>query len=256
MANKFLNSRDTLAYLAVIYNGDWSKIYNEIIKHLDYDYDTVMEVVNGISTKFITILDEEYPNELKQVSHPPFVLFYKGDISLIKDVKQNLAVNGNRTPTLEAQYVAKYLLKDNIGKNIVVGASKGLTLQMVYEGSNKFIVVLPCGIDNNEFSYALSNCDNVLLISEYPNNVPLTTEQALARQRIVVGLSTKTLILEAHKNSNAMVLVNLSLSYNHEVMVVPTNISTADDYCNNQLIYEGATIVLNKDMLLEQLELD
>lgn len=48
-----------------------SKIFNELKRKL---------LLN-----FITILDDIYPETLKKIANPPFVLFYKGDIDLINN---------------------------------------------------------------------------------------------------------------------------------------------------------------------------
>ena len=40
-----------------------------------------------LKTKYVTILDSNYPDFLKQVSCPPFVLFYEGNLKLAKDLE-------------------------------------------------------------------------------------------------------------------------------------------------------------------------
>ena len=39
-----------------------------------------------MKTKYVTILDNNYPKVLKQIACPPFVLFYEGNIRLAKDL--------------------------------------------------------------------------------------------------------------------------------------------------------------------------
>ena len=39
-----------------------------------------------MKTKYVTILDNNYPTVLKQIACPPFVLFYEGNIRLAKDL--------------------------------------------------------------------------------------------------------------------------------------------------------------------------
>lgn len=40
-----------------------------------------------LDCQYITIFDVEYPDELKEINCPPFVLFYKGNINLLKEKK-------------------------------------------------------------------------------------------------------------------------------------------------------------------------
>jgi DNA processing protein len=256
MANKELSSGDLLAYLSYKHQGDWNKIFADLKnKDISYSNDEVRDTLNKISTNFITFLDEEYPKELKHSHQPPFVIYYKGDISLLKDITKNVAISGNRAPSLEAQFTLKELLSDNINKNIVIGGSKGLNELLVneYHQNNKIICVVPCGLDNTYFTNSyMPHCD--LIISEYPNDVPPSQNNMCKRIIIMASIAYKTLILESPKHSSTLLLVDTSLTYGHDVLVVPNCMSKNDQYCNNDLIAQGALAVLTKEMFLDLLD--
>ena len=57
-------------------NENFENLYNEFIK-----------LKRVLKTKYVTILDSNYPDFLKQVSCPPFVLFYEGNLKLAKNLK-------------------------------------------------------------------------------------------------------------------------------------------------------------------------
>lgn len=79
-----LNGRTILLYLAYTYNNDWNKIFEHIKNKQNFnkeDAEKVMEE-NDFSHA-ITLVDEDYPESLKKIAQPPFVIYYKGE-------KQNL----------------------------------------------------------------------------------------------------------------------------------------------------------------------
>ena len=83
-----------LVYLAIKYKGDWKKIIEAIESKEKVDAAEVEKVVSKLDSKWITLLSNEYPDYLKRIYAPPIVLFYKGDISLLKN--DNVAIIGSR----------------------------------------------------------------------------------------------------------------------------------------------------------------
>ena len=69
--------RDVIIYLDDIYKGDWNKTYSHISRKEKVDVAEVNKRANKIksSKDIITIIDDNYPEELKKVIKPPFVVF-------------------------------------------------------------------------------------------------------------------------------------------------------------------------------------
>lgn len=85
-----MNQRERLIQLSIFYNGNWSKIAkgiatNEIVPHLP------------LKSPCITIYDAVYPDCLKRLRYPPWVLYYQGDISLLE--KKCMTIVGSRELT-------------------------------------------------------------------------------------------------------------------------------------------------------------
>ncbi|EFM38308.1 hypothetical protein HMPREF0379_1861 [[Eubacterium] yurii subsp. margaretiae ATCC 43715] len=68
----------------IITGFDTSKYNIELCKEQMKKLDEI-NAKNDID--YITYLDEEYPNRLKNIDYCPKVLYYKGDISLLKKEK-------------------------------------------------------------------------------------------------------------------------------------------------------------------------
>jgi len=72
-----IKGRDIIVYLAVKYNGDWNKIYEAIKNKEIVDEPTVVSTVAKAYKKYkiIAIIDGDYPDSMKKIYKPPFVLF-------------------------------------------------------------------------------------------------------------------------------------------------------------------------------------
>lgn len=83
--DEFMNN--VLLYFALKHDGDFEKIYESLKAKEPVDENEFIKLKRGLKTKYVTILDNNYPTVLKQIACPPFVLFYEGNIRLAKDLE-------------------------------------------------------------------------------------------------------------------------------------------------------------------------
>lgn len=72
-----MESRIILIALYKKYNGNWRKIYDAILNKEDIDSkenERYVELAKRDASKYVTLLDENYPEPYKQVYHPPIVV--------------------------------------------------------------------------------------------------------------------------------------------------------------------------------------
>ena len=81
-------------YYALKYFGDWERIFDAIETQEDINFEELENLLEKYKGKFISVYSSEYPRELRQISRPPFVLFYKGNLNLLKN-KHKLWVYGS-----------------------------------------------------------------------------------------------------------------------------------------------------------------
>jgi hypothetical protein len=145
-----MNSKEVLGYLSIKHSGDWVKVYNSIKAKESISTAEVEQVISECKNNFITILDEEYPEFLKNIYRPPLVLFYKGDISLLKE-KRLLAVVGTREPSSYGVFATEKIISE-LDKNIVIvsGLARGIDATAHKYAMNnglKTVAFLGCGIN-------------------------------------------------------------------------------------------------------------
>jgi DNA processing protein len=263
MAKFCSESRKLLIFLAVKYNGDFGKILTalQLKEDIDTPYEVVEEVYNNLKCKTLTFLDYDYPEKLKKIYRPPLVLFYYGDVTLLSDKQKTFAVVGSRHYNDYGKAVTEKIISEMPKDTILIsGMAKGIDT-LAHEAAIKHkirtIAVLGSGIDfcypsENKHLYEKIKKD-YLLISEYPNALEPSPSYFPERNRIVVGLSNAVVVPQINSfQSGTMISINLALSIDKPIYVVPTSIF--DETVNNDLINEGATPLKNAAQILENLK--
>ncbi len=246
-----ISSREILIYLSIKNNGDWMKIYKEICMHKldEITDDEVIDAVNSVKSKVITILDPDYPEYLKHCPRPPFVLYYYGNLSLIADIESNIAVVGARKCSSYGARMTKEIVSE-LARDLTIVSGMAIGIDSVAHNSallveGKTVAVIPCGIDTY---YPFSNkdlCERIkstgLVISEYPGNLPAKEDHFKARNRIIAFLAKCVLVTEAKLRSGTSMTVGYALCVGRDVFCVPTY-AGQNSICN-YLIAAGAGLV-------------
>ena len=251
-----MDSREILVYLSLKYDGDWDKIYSDISSKVEHDEEEVKKAVSKIKSNYIILSDDEYPDSLKQMYKPPFVLFYYGDISLLSDRHHKLGVVGTRHPTAYGKEITEKFVSE-LAKDFVIisGLAVGVDScahKAAIESGGKTVAVLGNGLNQYYLNEIKENKElfgkikeNHLVITEYPDDVPPKGDNFPVRNRIIAGLCDGLLVTEGKKRSGTQVTAHLMAFKNGNVCCVPTKI-TEDSICN-ALIKEGAFLADSVD---------
>ncbi len=246
-------ARRALLYVSLKFKGDWAEMYKFIVKDkCPIPQKDLEEIESKIRCSYVTIFDEEYPRALKQLSNPPLVLYYYGDISIIKDFRKCIAIVGSRaaddygivaTLDLSRELSEKYIIVSGLAKGIDSFAHQG-----AIEMEGKTVGVLGCGID---VCYPIENAelygkmqDSQLIISEYPNFTEPKPANFPWRNRIIAGLSVATVVAQANQRSGTSLTVKWALGLGRAVGAIPHAYN--DDSLCNTLIAEGAKLIRNQ----------
>lgn len=207
----------------------------------------------------ICAADPLYPLALGATEDAPPVLSYIGDIRLTK--MPCLAMVGARNASLNGRKFAAKLAKDlgQAGQVIVSGLARGIDTH-AHEGalSTGTIAVVAGGIDivyprENQKLYE-QICAQGLVIAESPLGMEPIARHFPKRNRIVSGLSTGVVVVEASLRSGSLITARMAGEQGRDVYAVPGYPADPRAAGPNKLIQDGATLIQNADDILSALE--
>jgi DNA processing protein len=148
------------------------------------------------------------------------------------------------------------------GVIIVSGLARGIDAvahNAALAAGGRTLAVLGSGLDRIYPSEHKGLAQRVVgsgaLISEFPLGEPPDAPNFPRRNRIVAGLARGTLVVEADRESGALITVDFALEQGRDVYAVPGSIFSPVSRGTNTLIKEGAKPVMSADDILEDLEM-
>lgn len=237
----------------------------ELRKLLAYSSDVVLrrmdEAMIHHEIRAFSIMDPCYPALLQEIPDPPAVLFYQGKISCLSEKK--VCIVGSRAASYNGKKATAVIARrlSDAGVCIVSGMAGGIDSAAhtgCLDGASPTIAVAGCGLDR---VYPQGNLplrdrilrNNGLILSEYaPGEAPIGWHFP-ARNRIMTGLSTALVLMEAQSRSGSMTSVRLALDQGREVFVYPGDPSSPHFEGNHILLREGARFFTSAADILEDL---
>jgi DNA processing protein len=232
------------------------------VKNVSSDYDVEKEIAlaEKSGVVILTVFDEDYPENLKNIYDPPVILYVKGSIK--KEDSLAVSIVGSRKCTYYGMNMA-----DNIaeklafqGVTVVSGLARGIDTA-AHKGalkSGRTIAVLGSGLGN---IYPVENkplseniAKNGAVISEFPMQMPPNKNNFPQRNRIISGLSMAVLVVEAANKSGALITADFALEQGRDVFAVPGAAGRLSSAGTNSLIKQGAKLIDSAEDILEELK--
>lgn len=201
--------------------------------------------------RILTFQDAAYPNRLKNISDPPMVLYYKGQLPAL-DSEPVIGVVGTRKASPYGLTAAKRMGYQiaACGGIVVSGMAFGIdamAMKGALTAGKPVVGVLGCGAD---IVYPVSNralfadTENYgCILSEFPPGTPPVGYNFPRRNRIISGLSCGVLVVEAPHGSGALITARRAADQGRDVFVTPSNIDVATGEGSNALLRDGAVAV-------------
>ena len=217
---------------------------------------------NGID--IIAVPEQRYPVLLRETHSPPLVLFVRGNVEAIYGTC--LSAVGTRKPSHYGIAAAHRILEPlaQRGAIIVSGLAFGIDAEAhraALDAGGTTVAVLGNGIDEVYPRCNRALADDILehngaIIGEYPPGTEIQRHFFPQRNRIIAGVSTATLIIEAGITSGALITARMALDENRDVFAVPGPIDSDVSVGPNNLIKMGAIPATRPEDLYETLGLD
>ncbi|MDH5468891.1 MAG: DNA-processing protein DprA, partial [Candidatus Aminicenantes bacterium] len=185
--------------------------------------DQAQREIEKLAKKKYSILTQEdgsYPEYLREIFDPPFVLYCAGRVEALKGPA--VSIVGARKPSAYGRAVAERLARDLASRGLVVvsGLARGID-SIAHWGALKggrTVAVLGSGLDiiypRENRSLFEKIIEQGAVVSELPLQSPPLGFHFPLRNRIISGLSLALVVVEATRKSGSLISARLALEQN------------------------------------------
>ncbi len=224
-----------------------------------FNAETEMERAERSNIWILPILSSDYPEQLRRIFNPPWILYGRGKI--IPEDSWGVAMVGTRHPSFygvdQARKFAHAFAES--GLTVISGLARGID-EVSHSSAldishGRTLAVLGCGVD---ICYPKENkkiyekiLERGAVISEYSLGTEPRPQYFPQRNRILAGLSTGVLVIEAHYRSGALITAHEAVEEGCEVFAIPGPVDQLTSRGTHRLIKEGAALVESPQDVLE-----
>ncbi|MCY7361579.1 MAG: DNA-processing protein DprA, partial [Ignavibacteria bacterium] len=237
----------------------------KVLKEKDKYFREFDEIINKSAKEkinLISILDDNFPENLKKIFDTPVLLYYKG--KLTKNDVYSISIVGTRSPTEYGKYNCEKFTEQlsDLDIPIVSGFARGIDT-IVHKTCLKKdkinYAVFGCGVDviypfeNRKLYFEM--IEKGAVISEFTLGAKPDKVNFPRRNRIISGISIGTLVIESGIKGGALLTAEIAVDQDREVFAMPGYINSKQSEGTNELIKRGqAKLVTNIDDILNELD--
>lgn len=211
---------------------------------------------------WVSLIDEVYPRLLKKIKNPPFVIFYKGDPSLL-GAEKTIGIVGTRSISQYGREVTEMLTRELVAQDFVIVSGlalgvDGVAHETCLESGGKTIAVLGSGVDictpaNHQKLYDRILAHDGLIVSILPPGEQPNKGSFPARNKIIAGLSLGVIVTEGTVDSGALYTADFARDMGRPVFSVPGPITSRLSAATSGLLKKGAIPVTSAEDVVDSL---
>jgi DNA processing protein len=252
----------------LLYESDVKKLTDTIpkfenifkkIKETKVDITTYTKKLEDYSIDVLTLVDQDYPQALRNISNPPPVLYVRGNFK--KEDEISMAIVGSRKASYYGKKMAAKFSRSlvSLGFTVVSGMARGIDTiahQSALAEDGRTIAFLGSGIDviypkeNRKLMKKIIK--NGVVISEFPLGSKPLAVNFPQRNRLISGFSLGTVVVEATLKSGTFTTVKWALEQGKEVFAIPGDIRSKTSQGTNKLIQKGAKLITDAEDIVAE----
>ncbi|MBT3579630.1 MAG: DNA-protecting protein DprA [Waddliaceae bacterium] len=209
-----------------------------------------LSLVDKHGIHLISYLDSCYPRRLREISNFPLLLYIRGSVDVIG--KQGIALVGTRNPSSYGYREALRFSRElsSLSFSIISGLALGIDTA-AHQGAldkGSTCAVIGSGIsslyprENEGLADMIVDCGGAI-ISEFPMMATPERHHFPLRNRIVSGLSSAVLLIEAPCKSGAMLTSEAACSQGRPLFTIPGRLDDESFRGNHRLIKSGRALL-------------
>ena len=213
--------------------------------------------------KFVVNTDKHYPDILKEIEAPPYLLYYKG--SLLPEDNVSISVVGTRKVTLYGRAATQKIVEGLSvgGMTIVSGLARGIDgiahrTALLYGA--RTLAVVGHGLDSiypaEHRLLAEEIAKKGAVISQFPLNVRAGIGTFPARNRVIAGLGLGTVVVEGMGDSGSLITADYARQIGRLVFAVPGPITSKLSDGPSKLIKNGAKLITSGEDIIRELKIN
>lgn len=214
----------------------------------------------GGDRHILTLHDALYPELLRQIDDPPPLLFVHGEPGVLSAAQ--IAIVGSRNATMPALQTTRAFAGELAARGWVIVSGMALGVDgAAHEGAldagGLTIAVVGTGLDRvypaRHKALAHRIVTQGAMISEFPVGTGVRAHHFPRRNRIISGLVSGVLVVEASLQSGSLITARQALEQGREVFAMPGSIHHPLAKGCHQLIKQGAKLTESVHDILEEL---
>lgn len=230
---------------------DWARVEKEV------------DFIEKNHVRLVSIIDPDYPQKLIHIDSPPPVLFFHGSITPL-NASPCISIVGTRMPTVYGKEFLRQLisaLKD-LGVAVISGLAYGIDItahKECFENNVTTYGVVAHGLKtiypaaHRPYVNELIRTGGGIVSDYFSEEIP-NRENFPKRNRIIAGLSSATLVIEASLNSGTLITADQALSFKRKVFALPGRyMDKSSEGCNYLLSKRGVMPILSIQKLIDEL---
>ena len=224
-------------------------------------------LLGGLAKKKMALVlreDAQYPPLLRQIAHPPHLLYVYGETDLTD--RFPVAVVGTRRASAYGLTHTREIAAElaQTGVCVVSGLALGIDAAAhtgALDGGGRTVAVLGSALDKPYPQENKPLMRRILesggsVVSEYAPGTPPSRYSFLQRNRIIAGMCLGTLVTEGPRRSGALNTATRTLENGREEFALPGNVDSPGAQLPNMLISEGARLVTGAADILSALVIE
>jgi len=240
-------------------NGDG----NVLIERMErMEIDGMRWSADAIDASIVTVMDDDFPQLLYPLPSCPAILWYRGNLNCV--TRAAVAIVGSRRCTAygieQTNLFSSEIAQSDI--TIISGGARGIDAashRSALRHQGKTVAILGSGLSvlyppEHESLFNTIIAEGGVVISEFPCNRPPQPAYFPRRNRIVSGLSSTVLVIEAARRSGALITARIAVEeHGRHAFAVPGRIGdTASEGCLRCILDGWLELALEPSRVIEE----